>query len=180
MLSFCTSFNTASSFAPQIRCIGGCWVVPQPYGFPLCFLNYCSYSNLTRILTPSRLYLIDMGNEGRARDSRPPPPHPPGNLFLTGKSDESRQRVSGRQLRGGGWAGRGGACRAGRGREGRKRISYPVTRAYTHKSLLFSYSLLGNEPMSGSHFSSFLHILPLKQYKCRISIKSMKTKIILH
>ncbi len=45
---------------------------------------------LTQILTPSRLYLIDMGNEVRARDSRPPPPHPPGNLFLTGKSDESR------------------------------------------------------------------------------------------
>jgi hypothetical protein len=40
--------------------------------------------------TPSRLYLIYMGNEGRARDSCPPPPHPPGNLFLTGKSDESQ------------------------------------------------------------------------------------------
>jgi hypothetical protein len=44
----------------------------------------------TQILTLSRLYLIEMGNEGRARDSHPPPPHPPGNLFLTGKSDESR------------------------------------------------------------------------------------------
>jgi hypothetical protein len=75
---------------------------------------------------------------------------------------------------GGGRAGGGGGC------EGPKRISYPVTRAYTHKMLLFSYSLLGNEPMSGSRFSSFLHILPLKQYKCRISIKSMKTKIILY
>ncbi len=42
---------------------------------------------VNRILTPSRLYLIDMGNEGRARDSRPPAPHPPGNLFLTGKPD---------------------------------------------------------------------------------------------
>jgi hypothetical protein len=30
------------------------------------------------------------GNEGRARDSRPPPPQPPGNLSLTGKPDESR------------------------------------------------------------------------------------------
>ncbi len=45
---------------------------------------------LTRILTQSHLYLIDMGNEGRARGSRPPPPHPPGDLFLTGKPDESR------------------------------------------------------------------------------------------
>jgi hypothetical protein len=47
-------------------------------------------SLLTRILTPSHLYLIDMGNKGRAWESRPPPPHPPGNLFLTGKSFESR------------------------------------------------------------------------------------------
>jgi hypothetical protein len=55
------------------------------------WLLYTIYFNtLIRILTLSRLYLIDMGNEGRARDSRPPPPHPPGNLFLTGKSDESR------------------------------------------------------------------------------------------
>ncbi len=51
---------------------------------------------LTQILTPSRLYLIDMGNEGRAQDLRPPPPNPQGNIFLTGKSDESRSRVSGR------------------------------------------------------------------------------------
>ncbi len=76
--------------------------------------------------------------------------------------------------------GAGGGPGGGGGREGRKRISYPVTRAYTHKILLFSYSLLGNEPISGSHFSSFLHILPLKQYKGRISIKSMITKIILY
>ena len=40
----------------------------------------------------------------------------------------------------------------------------PCNRAYTHKILQFSYSLLGNEPIRGSHFSSFLHILPLKQY----------------
>ncbi len=76
--------------------------------------------------------------------------------------------------------GREGGRREGGRREGRKHILYPVTRAYTHKILLFSYSLQGNEPISGSHFSSFLHILPLKQYKGRISIKSMKTKIILH
>jgi hypothetical protein len=67
-------------------------------------------------------------------------------------------------LRGGVLGGGGGR----EGREGRKRISYPVTRAYTHKILLFSYSLLGNEPICGSLFSSFLHILPLKQYKGRI------------
>jgi hypothetical protein len=60
------------------------------------------------------------------------------------------------------WRGVGGP--GGGGREGRKRSSYPVTRAYTHKILQFSYSLLGNEPIRGSHFSSFLHILPLKQY----------------
>ncbi len=47
-------------------------------------------SILARIATPSRVYLIDMGNKGRARDSRHPPPHPPGDLFLTGGSDESR------------------------------------------------------------------------------------------
>jgi hypothetical protein len=45
---------------------------------------------LTRIATPSRVYLIDTGNEGRARDSHHPPPHPPGDLFLTGGRDESR------------------------------------------------------------------------------------------
>jgi hypothetical protein len=38
---------------------------------------------LTQILTSSRLYVMDMGKEGRARDSRPPPSHPPG------KPDES-------------------------------------------------------------------------------------------
>jgi hypothetical protein len=27
------------------------------------------------------------------------------------------------------------------------------------------FLLLDNEPISGSHFSSFLYILPLKQYK---------------
>ena len=54
--------------------------------------------------------------------------------------------------------GPGGGGRAGGGRERRKRVSYPVNRAYTHKILQFSYSLLGNEPISGSHFSSFLHI----------------------
>jgi hypothetical protein len=49
-----------------------------------------NYWSLTRIATPSRVYLIDTGNEGRARDSRHPPPHPPVDLFLTGGRDESR------------------------------------------------------------------------------------------
>jgi hypothetical protein len=71
----------------------------------------------------------------------------------------SRPRVARGDGPSGGWgAGRGG------GRERRKGASYPVNRAYTHKFLQFSYSLLGNEPIRGSHFSSFLHILPLKQY----------------
>ncbi len=64
--------------------------------------------------------------------------------------------------------------------EGYQRILYPVSRAYTYQIFSFSYSLLGNEPISGSHFSGFLHILPLKQYKGWISIKSMKMKIILY
>jgi hypothetical protein len=55
-----------------------------------------------------------MGNEGHAQDSRPPPPHAPGDLFLTGKSDEScsvsQPHVAGGDGPGGGWgAGRGGA-----------------------------------------------------------------------
>jgi hypothetical protein len=47
--------------------------------------------SLTQILIPSRVYLIDTGNKGRARDSRnSPPPHPPGDLLLTDGPDESR------------------------------------------------------------------------------------------
>ncbi len=53
-------------------------------------LDFAHLATLTRILTPSSLYLIDMGNEGRGRDSRHPPPHPPSNLSLTGKPDESQ------------------------------------------------------------------------------------------
>jgi hypothetical protein len=52
----------------------------------------------------------------------------------------------------------------GGGRERRKRASHLVNRAYTHQILQFSYFLLGTEPIRGSHFSSFQHILPLKQY----------------
>jgi hypothetical protein len=39
-----------------------------------------------------------------------------------------------------------------------------MTRAYKHKILTVCSLLLDNEPISGSHFSSFLHILPVKQY----------------
>ncbi len=41
------------------------------------------------------------------------------------------------------------------------------------------FLLQDNEPISRSYFSSFLHILPLKQYTGWISMKSMKTQIIL-
>ncbi len=41
------------------------------------------------------------------------------------------------------------------------------------------FLLQDNEPISRSPFSSFLHILPLKQYTGWISMKSMKTQIIL-
>ena len=68
-----------------------------------------------------------------------------------------------RVAQGDGPSGELGAGRGG-GRERRKRASHPVNRAYTHQILQFSYFLLGNEPIRGSHFSSFLHILPLKQY----------------
>jgi hypothetical protein len=60
--------------------------------------------------------------------------------------------------------------------EGSQWILYPVSRAYTCQIFSFSYSLLGNEPISGSHFSSFLRILPLTN-KGRISIKSLKKKL---
>ena len=92
-----------------------------------------------------------------------PPPHPPGDLFLPGGRDESRLRVSA-TCGAGGRAGQGVGAGRGGERERRKRASHPVNRAYTHQILQFSYSLLGNEPIRGSHFSSFLHILPLKQY----------------
>jgi hypothetical protein len=47
-------------------------------------------TGLTRIPTPYRVYLVDTGKEGRARDSRPPQPHQPVDLFLTGGGDESQ------------------------------------------------------------------------------------------
>jgi hypothetical protein len=43
----------------------------------------------------------------------------------------------------------------------------------------FWFLLLDNAPISGSNFSSFLHILPLEQYKGWLSMKSKKTQIIL-
>ena len=62
--------------------------------------------------------------------------------------------------------------------EGYQRVLYPVNRAYTCQFFSFSYSLLGNEPISGSHFSSFLHILPLKQYNgWKFQRKAWKDKL---
>jgi hypothetical protein len=46
-----------------------CYINPNPHTVPL---------------------IPNPGHEGRARDSRPPQPHPPGDLFLTGGPDESR------------------------------------------------------------------------------------------
>ncbi len=43
--------------------------------------------------------------------------------------------------------------------DGSERISYPVSRACIRKILKFWFLLLDNEPISVSHFSSFLHIL---------------------
>jgi hypothetical protein len=54
------------------------------------YLFLAHYDVLTRIPTPYRVYLINKGYEGRARDSRPPQPHPPVDLFLTGGREESR------------------------------------------------------------------------------------------
>ncbi len=65
----------------------------------------------------------------------------------------SRPRVARGDGPGGGPGGGGGR------RERRKRASHPVNRAYTHNILQFSYFLLGNEPIRGSQFSSFLHVL---------------------
>ncbi len=64
--------------------------------------------------------------------------------------------------------------------EGSSRYSYRLSRAYKHQLLPFSYLLLDNEHISGSHFPSFLHILPLKQlHKDWFSTNSLKTHIIL-
>jgi hypothetical protein len=107
---------------------------------------------LTRIPIPSRVHLIDTGNEGRARDSRRPPPILQAIYFslvgLMSLGSVSRPRVA-----------RGDGPGGGGRRERRKRASHPVNRAYTHNILQFSYFLLGNEPIRGSHFSSFLLIL---------------------
>ncbi len=93
-------------------------------------------------------------------------PHPIHQAtYFSLVSPMSLGSVSRPRVAGGGRAGRGvGGQAGGGGPERPKRVSYPVNRAYTHKILQFSYSLLGNEPIRGSHFSSFLHILPLKKY----------------
>jgi hypothetical protein len=83
---------------------------------------------LTRIPTLYRVHLIDTGYEGRARDSRPPQPHPPGDLFLTGGPDESLSCL-GHVLRGGtGRAGRGVGGRSWGGGGGVRGVSAPHNR----------------------------------------------------
>jgi hypothetical protein len=51
-------------------------------------------------------------------------------------------------------------------------VSYPVSRAYKCKVWFLS---LDEEPISGSHFSSFLHILPLNNLKMNFNEKDEKT-----
>ncbi len=92
-------------------------------------------------------------------------PHPIHQaIYFSLVGPMSLGRVSQPHVAGGRRAGRGGRGAAGGGRERHKRASHPVHRAYTHQILQFYYFLLGNEPIRGSHFSSFLHILPQKQY----------------
>ncbi len=57
--------------------------------------------------------------------------------------------------------------------------SSPVSGDRKCQILTVWFLLLDDEPISRSHFSSVLHILPLKQYKGLISMKSMKTQIFL-
>jgi hypothetical protein len=71
---------------------------------------------LTRIPIPSRVHLIDTGNEGRARDSRHPPPiHQAIYFSLVGATSlcsVSQPRVARGDGPGGGWvAVRGGGVR---------------------------------------------------------------------
>ncbi len=149
-----------------------------------CFISSC----LTRILTPSWLYLIDISNEGRSEYT--PPPSPTHLLFCwklrkflvrsywsTAEPCENWQPTSiGRH-----------AERTGNPLlfvdrqiiEGLQGISYPVSRAYTMQNSEVWFLSLDDEPIRGSHFSSFVHILHLKQYNGWISMKSMKTQIIL-
>ena len=63
--------------------------------------------------------------------------------------------------------------------EGFQGTSYPVTRAYTMQNFEVWFLSLDDEPIRGSHFSSFLHILPLNQYNGWISMKSMKRQFFL-
>ncbi len=60
--------------------------------------------------------------------------------------------------------------------KGQERISYPVSRAHKCKFEVW-FLWLDNEPISGAYFSTFLHILPLKQSNGWISMKSMKRQI---
>ncbi len=61
--------------------------------------------------------------------------------------------------------------------EGFQRISNPVSRAYTMQHLKLLFLSLDDEPIRVSHLSSFIRILPLKQYNDSISMKSIKHKL---
>ncbi len=90
---------------------------------------------LTRILTPSCVYLIDTGNEGRARDSSPPPPParpptprparpPPQHVAETRYRYRDSSGLPVRNRSPGGWG--------GGGRESRRAcLSFPVSIRYT-------------------------------------------------
>ncbi len=134
------------------------------------YINCFMSSFSTRILTPSLLYLININNEGRSEYT--PPPSPTHLLFCwklreysarsywsTAEPCENRQPTSiGRH-----------AERTGNPLlyvdkqiiEGLQGISYPV-RAYTMQNSEVWFLSLDDEPIRGSHFSRFLHILPSK------------------
>jgi hypothetical protein len=61
--------------------------------------------------------------------------------------------------------------------EGHTQDSSPVSGDRTYQIVIVWFLLLDKEPISGSHFSSFLHFLPLKQYKGWFSMKSIKHKL---
>ncbi len=145
-----------------------------------CFISSC----LTRILTPSWLYLIDINNEGRS-EYTPPLPHPPVVLLKVTRIFGPLLLVDGRALRELATNFYWSTC-------GENRQHASICRQADHwgasRDLISSkqgqisevwFLSLDDEPIRGSHFSSFVHILPLKQYNGWTSMKSMRTQIIL-
>jgi hypothetical protein len=131
---------------------------------------------LTRILTPSCLYIIHIGNEGRVKYS-PPLPHAPVFLPKVTRIFGPLLLVDGRALPEPAthfyWSTYGenrqpdSICRqADRMIQMRAihKTHLPVSGDRTCQILTVWFLSLDDEPIRGSHFSSFLHILPLKQY----------------